>query len=135
MMSRLVDRLNRLRVSPSIGFKPVAAKEPPLLLIASAPLPIPIQGIADALLIDREEGFSEDAIPQAELLEELPWGWVWRGGDVEVIDYLREKGCDFLVLDSSAPVAVLKGELGKLLRLDPSLPDGMIRALNPLELP
>jgi hypothetical protein len=52
----------------------------------------------------------------------------------EKINELTSVGCDFLVFDIRIPAAVLHKEgVGKFLMIEPSLDQGLVRAINSLE--
>lgn len=108
-------------------------KEPPVLLIAILSHPFPVQGIADALLIEAKGRTSEQIVPP-DFIGELPWGVVWEEEEIKGLDLLKAKGCDFLVLNTLAPATILKEEMGKFLKVEPSLAEGLIRAINQLPL-
>jgi hypothetical protein len=83
---------------------------------------------ADAVLLSDTKGtkFSDKFTAS---LGELPWGVsIGEATDEQLAD-LKEAGCDFLVCDAEkAPLMLLREEdIGRIVKLEPSLPDGLIR--------
>ena len=142
-MSKFIDELNRSyrSVVPAMGFRKDTdvSKKPPLLLIAdlTAKTVKDVKAIievgVDAVII-KSAGTKPDAMQK--LLKNtgtVPLGLVIdddnRGNYTEYF----QSGCDFVICDSKIPVSVLAGdELGRILRIEPSLAPGMIRAINEL---
>jgi hypothetical protein len=57
-----------------------------------------------------------------------------KGMSEEKINELTSVGCDFVVFDIRIPAAVLHREgVGKFLMIEPSLDQGLVRAINSLE--
>jgi hypothetical protein len=144
-MSKFIDELGRSyrSVAPSMGFRKDTdvSKKPPLLLIAdlTAKTVKDIKAIievgVDAVLA-RGAGLKPDAMQK--LLKnagEVPAGLVIDDDNWSNYVEFLQSGCDFVICDSEVPVSVITGdELGRILRIEPSLAPGMIRAINELSL-
>jgi hypothetical protein len=49
-------------------------------------------------------------------------------------EQLKEKGCDFVVLEpEKAPASALGGEMARFVQVDPALPDSLLRVVEGLE--
>ncbi len=126
-----------------MGFKAQALpKSPPMLLIASLPLDADAVGAAvkagaDALLLTLNQGKENKAFAQiAKAAGPVPWGASLETPTPDYLKRLQEKGCDFLVFGvAKTPAAVLQHEeMGRILRVEPALPDGTMRTLDRLSL-
>lgn len=145
-MSKLLDKLNQVSrgSAPPLGFRSVvvASKSPRMVLIAvlsagDAPAIAAAKENADAVLLSVAEStkFFEKLEQLAASLGELPWGVsLGEASDPDYIGALKEAGCDFLVCDAEkAPLILLrKGEMGRIVKVEPSLPDGLLRATTQL---
>jgi hypothetical protein len=143
-MSKFVDKLQSLSKSSTtpIGFHPSASesKSPAMLLIAGlsgtqvkeAKIVADVNTDAGLIL---SEGPSARIIKQmVEAVGDVPLGVLVKGMSEEKINEFASLGCDFLVFDIKAAVAVLhKKEVGKFLMIEPSLDQGFARAINSLE--
>jgi len=89
---------------------------------------------ADAGLI-LSEGLSAKVVKQmVEAVGNVPLGVFVKGMSEEKINELASVGCDFVVFDIRMPAAVLHKEgMGKFLMIEPSLDQGLVRAINSLE--
>ncbi len=143
-MSKFVDKLQSLSKSSTtpIGFHPSVSelKGPTMLLIAG------LTGAqvkeaktladvnADARLI-LSEGPSAKVVKQmVEAAGDVPLGVFVKGTSEKEINELASVGCDFVVFDIRIPAAVLHKEgVGKFLMVEPSLNQGLVRAINSLE--
>ncbi len=143
-MSKFVDKLQSLSKSSTtpIGFHPSVAelKSPAMLLIAGLSetqvkeAKIVADVNADAGLI-LSEGPSAKIVKQVvEAVGNVPLGVFVKGMSEEKINELASVGCDFVVFDIKIAAAVLsKKEIGKFLMIEPSLDQGLVRAINSLE--
>ena len=143
-MSKFVDKLQSLSKSPTtpIGFHPSASesKGPAMLLIAGLSgtkvneAKIAADVNADAGLI-LGEGISAKIVKQMfEAVGDVPLGVFIKSMSEEKINELASLGSDFLVFDIKTAAAVLhKEEIGKFLMIEPSLDQGLVRAINSLE--
>jgi len=143
-MSKFADKLQSLSRSSTapIGFRPAVpeAKNPALLLIVRLSgtqvkeAKIVAEVNVDAGLIV-SEGTSAKTIGQLiEVLSNVPLGIFVRGTSEKEIDELVSLGCDFVVFDiKGAAAALRKKEVGKFLMIEPSLDQGLVRAINGFE--
>ena len=144
-MSKFIDKLNRLsRAEPQpIGFRMAQTVSPRLKiqLVASLAqeniesLTDHIAG-ADAGLL-RISKFSSGAKAlqtMSQAIPDIPWGGWLPGGSPGEIAQMVEAGCDFVVFPAtSTPLAVLQSdEVGRILEIDASLGEGLLRATNEL---
>jgi len=143
-MSKFVDKLQSLSKAAAtpIGFHSFVSelKNPPILLVAglSGTQVKEAKSVAevnaDAGLI-LSEGTSAKVVKQMiEAVGNVPLGVFVKGMSEEKINELASAGCDFLVFDIRVPAAVLHREgAGKFLMIEPSLDQGLVRAINSLE--
>jgi hypothetical protein len=143
-MSKFVDKLQSLSKSSTtpIGFHPAVSelKSPAVLLIVGLSgtqvkeAKIVADVNADAGLI-LSEGTSAKVVKQmVEAVGDVPLGVFVKGISEEKINELASVGCDFVVFDIRIPAAVLnKEDIGKFLMIEPSLDQGLVRAINSLE--
>ncbi|MGA8848267.1 MAG: hypothetical protein WB564_00355 [Dehalococcoidia bacterium] len=143
-MSKFVDKLQSLSKSATtpIGFHPsvLELKSPAMLLVAGLSgaqvkeAKIVADVNADAGLI-LSEGASAKVVKQmVEAAGDVPLGVFVKGMSEEKINELTSVGCDFVVFDIRIPAAVLHKEgMGKFLMIEPSLDQGLVRAINSLE--
>jgi hypothetical protein len=143
-MSKFVDKLQSLSKSSTtpIGFHPSVSelKTPAMLLVAGLSgtqvkeAKIVSDVNADAGLI-LSEGASAKVVKQmVEAVGDVPLGVFVKGMSEEKINELTGVGCDFVVFDIRIPAAVLHKEgVGKFLMIEPSLDEGLVRAINGLE--
>lgn len=143
-MSKFVDKLQSLSKSSTtpIGFHSSVSelKSPAMLLIVGLSgtqvkeAKIVADVNADAGLI-LSEGPSANVVKQmVEAVGNVPLGVFMRGMSEEKINELASVGCDFVVFDIKIPAAVLHKEgVGKFLMIEPSLDQGLVRAINSLE--
>ena len=141
-MSKLLDKLNQVSRGspPPLGFRAAVAapKSPRMMLIAvlatgDAPAAAAAKENADAVLLSEAEStkFSEKLEKLVPSLGELPWGVsLGEASDPDSIGALKSAGCDFLVCDTeNSPLMLLRErEMGRIVKVEPSLPDGLIRA-------
>jgi predicted TIM-barrel enzyme len=143
-MSKFADKLQSLSKSSitPIGFHPSVSelKGPTMLLITGLSgtqvkeAKILADVKADAGLI-LSEGPSAKVVKQmVEAAGDIPLGVFVKGTSEEEINELTSVGCDFVVFDIKAAAAVLHKEgVGKFLMIEPSLDQGLVRAINSLE--
>jgi hypothetical protein len=145
-MSRLIEELKRRgrAVPQPMGFKTSrpAATEPRILLIAGVTPGGDANGLADgaegadAVLfhLAKAQMTAKTLQKMAKSLPDLPWGvWV-EDTSAEKIGTLAEAGGDFVVFPPAVPVASIPqdGKMGTILQVEPSLGDGLLRAVNDL---
>lgn len=140
-MSKLLDKLNQVSRGspPPLGFRAAVAapKSPRMVLIAvlaagDAPAAAAAKENADAVLLNEAEitKLFEKFEKLAASLGKLPWGVSLGETSEEQLSRLKSAGCDFLVCDAeNSPLMLLReGEMGRIVKVEPSLPDGLIRA-------
>ena len=140
-MSRFVDKLQNVSKSSTtpIGFH-LSVSEPKrramLLVVGLSGAQVKEAKIvadvnADAGLII-SEGISAKLIMQVvQAVGNVPLGVSVKGMSQKEIDELASLGCDFVVFDIREAAAILgKKELGKFLMIEPSLDQGLVRAIN-----
>jgi len=143
-MSKFVDKLQSLSKSSTtpIGFHPAVSelKSPAMLLIAGLSgtqvkeAKIVADVSADAGLILSEGTSAKVAKQMVEAVGDVPLGVFVKGMSEEKINELASAGCDFVVFDIRIPAAVLHKEgVGKFLMIEPSLDQGLVRAINSLD--
>jgi hypothetical protein len=143
-MSKFVDKLQSLSKSLTtpIGFHPSAfeSKSPAMLLIVglsgaqAKEAKIVADVNADAGLILSEDPSAKLVRQTVEAVGNVPLGVFVKGMSEEKINELASLGCDFVIFDIKAVAAVLhKEEMGKFLIIEPSLDNGLVRAINSLE--
>ena len=144
-MSKFTDKLHRVyrSAAPAIGFrKPGAeAENPPLLIVAnltgaSVSEVKVIAGSVDAGIISGESFNAKSFKRLVTALGDVPLGLTLGNTDQKGIDRLVDSGCDFVIFDLKTPIAAIRGkEIGKILEIEPSLDQGLVRAISSLQLP
>jgi len=143
-MSKFADKLQSLSKSSTapIGFHPAVSevRSPAMLLIVGLSgtqvkeAKIVADVNADAGLIV-SDGASAKTIGQVvEAVGNVPLGVFVRGVSQKEIDELAGLGCDFVVFGIRGAAGILrKEEMGKFLMIEPSLDQGLVRAINSFE--
>jgi hypothetical protein len=146
-MSRLIDKLNRIsQTAPQpMGFtatQPISQK-PKLLLIASLPQ-VNIDGPADyvtgadgGLIHIHQIHQSSEAKALKEVsqaISDIPWGMRLRDSGQPEMKQIMKTDCDFVVFPADkTSLTILQNEaIGKILEVEASLSDGLLRAVNEL---
>ena len=143
-MSKFVDKLQRVYLgqTSSIGFRKSAeAGSPPLLFVATLS-PAGIKGTKAIAGIEIDAGIisseSVDAGRFKELaisMQDIPLGLSLEGAKQKGIDEFIDAGCDFIVFGLNTPLeAANKEGIGKILKIETSLEQGLIRTINELPL-
>ena len=146
-MSKLLEKLEQISNDSGqpMGFGAVVSrtKTSPMLTIASVPagnaqlISIATKEGADALLLTVEnlEKDSKTLAKMNRAKAEIPWGVFLEKVAKDDVGQLIELGCDFIVFDpAQTQAAVLMEEkIGKVLRIDTSLPENMAKAINRLQ--
>ncbi len=144
-MSRFIDKLNRLsRAEPQpIGFRvtQLASPKPKIQLVASLAQEsveslVDYTAGADAglLHISKLSSVAKALQKISEAVPDIPWGgWLQDSGPGE-IEQMVKIGYDFVVFPATnTPLAILQNdEVGKVLEIDASLGEGLLRAANEL---
>lgn len=145
-MSKFADKLGRIyrTAAPALGFRKSAeeAELPPLLLVADLnktgvkkAKSIVDSGI-DAAIVSSESIDADSFKELATGTGEIPLGLlVEENSSQEKIQDLINSGGDFVIFGLQAPLETIsKEELGRVLKIEPSLAPGLIRAINELSL-
>jgi len=144
-MSRFIDKLNQVsRVVPqSMGFRPaqLASQKPKILLIASL-VQTNVDSLADyvagadagLLRIPKLSSGAKTLREVSQAMPDIPWGGWLRNIDQGGIKQMAKAGCDFVVFPAAnTPLALLQNdEMGKILEVESSLSEGLLRAVNEL---
>ncbi len=145
-MSKFVDKLQRVyhgSASP-IGFRKSAADAGSRALLLVANLTGASVKEAKALVaagIDAGIASSKtaDAIAFGRLataVGDIPLGLSLETANRQEIERFVGSGCDFVVFGLKTPLEVVrKEEIGKILRVEPSLDQGLVRAIDKLPFP
>ena len=135
-MSKLIDRLNKIaKTMPQpIGFKaaPSTLPETKMLLIASM---TPASNIsdADAILISKSGSGSKALSEITHSPADIPWGLFSEDASSRGFESVAKAGCDFVVFPTSTSLAIPEDDkTGKILQVEASLNEGLIRAINEL---
>ncbi len=144
-MSRFIDRLNQVSrvVTQSMGFRraqPVSEK-PKILLIASL-AEASVSGLTDyvagvdagLLRIPKLSSGAKALKEMSQAVPDIPWGGWLRNISQGGIKQMARAGCDFVVFPAAnTPLALLQNdEMGKILEVESSLSEGLLRAVNEL---
>jgi len=145
-MSKFSDELQRVyrNSAPSMGFRRSAAdvESRALLLVANltkvnvnAAKAIAGAGI-DAGIVSSEAVDAASFGRLATAMGDIPLGLSLESTDRDEIDKVVGSGCDFLVLGLKTPLEVVRREgIGKVLKIEPSLDQGLVRAIRELPFP
>ncbi len=142
-MSRLIEELKRIAEGTTqvMGFRvsQQAKSETRILLLASLALNGDIARLtdgADAVLLRPAKSVALAAKLQkaAASLADTPWGGWLESADSKKMEALVEAGCDFVVFPADRRISTTpqNDEIGKILQIDPSLSDGLLRTVNDL---
>jgi hypothetical protein len=143
-MSKFADKLRGLSKSSTapIGFHAAVSevKSPAMLLIVGLSgtqvkeARIVADVDADAGLIVSEGTGAKTVRQVVEAVGNVPLGVFVKGMNEKEIDELVSLGCDFVVFDIRGAAAILrKKEVGRFLMVEPSLDQGLVRAINRFE--
>jgi hypothetical protein len=146
-MSRLIDELKKLAqvTPPPMGFRASRQVEvtPKVLIIASLDISLPVADApidsidgADALLLYSDKSnMTAKAIQKIiEPLPNIPWGVALEDNDDKQAAVSIEAGCDFVVFSAASRLSTVthNGKVGKVLQVESSMDDGLLRAVNDL---
>ncbi|MFC1948863.1 hypothetical protein ACFLW0_01640 [Chloroflexota bacterium] len=144
-MSVFIDKLSRLSRGESqpIGFraKQAASAKPKIQMVASlaqesaGDLTGHIAG-ADAVIVRiSKPGMDAESLQSlSKALPDIPWGAHLQGSSQASIKQITRAGCDFIVFPTTdTPLtAIDNDEMGKILEVEASLNEGLLRAVNEL---
>lgn len=144
-MSKFIDKLNRLsKAEPQpMGFRATqpATPKPKIQLVASLAqdnaesLAHTINGADAGLLRISKISSGAKALQKiAQTVSNIPWGGRLEGGSAEDIKQATKAGSDFLVFPAATTHLAIpqNGEVGKILEVEASLNEGLMRAANEL---
>jgi hypothetical protein len=143
-MSKFAEKLQRIYrgSAPALGFrKSDEAESPPLLIMAN----LTKTGTAEANTlaaagidagIVSAKGLSAKSFGElVKSVGDVPLGFSLESIEKEAIAKSIDLGCDFVVFGLKTPLeAVNKEGLGRVLKIEPSLEPGLVRAINGLPL-
>jgi len=143
-MSKFADKLQSLSESSttSIGFHPSVSElksQTMLLVVGLSEAQVKEAKIvadvsADAWLILDQKLSARSVRQIVKVAGDIPVGVFAKGVGEGEIDEFVGLGCDFVVFDVKIAAAILhKGEVGKILMIEPSLDQSYVRAINSLE--
>ena len=143
-MSKFVDNLKNLSVTSTspLGFQPSARKADGAVMLFVAGLSVKdikeakmiVDVNADAGLILSEDLDSKLVKQVVNDLGDVPLGVFVKDAGEEKIAEIAGLGCDFTVFDDNAAAATLHNEgTGKFLIIEHSLDQGLVRAINNLD--
>jgi len=142
-MSKLIDKLNQVAeaVPKPMGFRAAQAvsAKPKILLIASCGEAsntgrlVDYTAGADAVLVNKTGSGAKALQKIAQSISDIPWGlWLGDIGSKE-IKPIAEAGGDFFVFPASAALSLPKDDkVGKILQVEASLSEGLLRTVNDL---
>ena len=139
-MSRFIDKLNQVsQAIQPIGFKAAqsVSGKPRMQLIASlAQINVGSLAGADAglLRISKLSSGAKTLEKMCQVASDIPWGGWLREVGSEGLKQVVKAGCDFVVFSAAnTSLAVLQDdEVGKILEVETSLSEGLLRAVNEL---
>jgi hypothetical protein len=144
-MSRLIDEFKKASrgMAPAMGFRTAssAAPAPKMLLIAGlgpGALKSPAGNLDDAhAALIRFTGAAPTGKTTQQILSSLPdipWGFSLGDDDGKKAAALIKAGADFMVFPAASPISAIPGDekLGKILQVESSMDNGLLRAINNL---
>lgn len=143
-MSKLIEKLQLISAAAEpMGFRAAltVSKRQSMLLVASLPCgdaeaAACAQDSADAVLVSIGNLKAEaKALKQmVSAWADIPWGAWLETATGDGIRQLQKMGCDFIVFDAArtAASALPEEEIGRVLKIDPSLADGLVRTIDEL---
>lgn len=146
-MSQFIEKLSQLSqgTTQPIGFRPRQSTppRPKIQLVASLAQEDAesfvnhITGADAALLrISSLSSGSQTLKKVSQAMADIPWGgWLKTSGQVGISPLIKA-GCDFVVFPASTPLTIFNkeevGKIGKILEVEASLSDSLLRVLNGL---
>ena len=144
-MSRFIDKLNRLSRAESqpIGFRMTQAAPPtPKIQLVVTLAQESVESLADyvagadagLLRISKTSSGARSLQKISKLMPDIPWGGWLVGSGPGGIKQITGAGYDFVVFPAGdTPLAMLQNdEVGKILEVEASLGEGLLRAVNEL---
>jgi hypothetical protein len=141
-MSKFAENLERVYrgTAPSLGFRKSAeAETSPLLFVANLTKTsaadantLAAAGI-DAGIVGGKGISAKSCGELTKALGDVPLGFFLESTEKEAIAKSIDLGCDFVVFGLKTPLEAVNREgLGRVLRIEPSLEPGLVRAVNAL---
>lgn len=144
-MSTFIDKLNRLsqEATRSIGFRvrePTSPTTPRLQLVISvtessvSTLAENIAGADAGLLRISSKSPAKTLQKVSQTMPDIPWGGWLPGSGLEAIKQVTQAGWDFVVFPAiNTPLVIPQDNaVGKILEVEASLGEGLLRAVNKL---
>ncbi len=144
-MSRFIDKLNRLfRAEPQpMGFKAAQPASPRLKIQLVASLAQEdVDHLADYVAgadaglfrISKLDSGLQTLQKISQASPDIPWGGWLRDSSLGEVKQVVKIGCDFVVFSATnTPLTILQNnEVGKILEVEASLSEGLLRAANEL---
>jgi hypothetical protein len=143
-MSKFAEKLERVYrgTAPPIGFrKSTEAETSPLLFIANLTKTSAADANAlaaagiDAGIIGGKSLSAKSCGELTKAMADAPLGFFLESTEKDAIAKSLDLGCDFVVFGLKTPLEAVNREgLGRVLRIEPSLEPGLVRAVNTLPL-
>jgi hypothetical protein len=145
-MSKFIKELNKSYRSamPAIGFRKETdlSKKAPVLLIADLTaknvkeIKAAISAGVDVAIV-RSDGLNKSAAEKViNNIGEVPAGLLLDSEQWENIQEISSLNFDFIICNVKTPVSIIReGDSGKILRVEPWLTPGVVRAINDLNIP
>lgn len=143
-MSKFAEKLQRIYrgSAPALGFRrSTEAENPPLLIVANLiKTSITDANALAAVGIDAGivsvKGLSAKGFGElSKAVGDVPLGFFLEGTEKDAITKSIGLGCDFVIFGLKTPLeAVNKEGLGRVLKIEPTLEVGLVRAINGLPL-
>ncbi len=144
-MSRFIDKLNRLsRAEPQpIGFRTTQSVSPkPKIQLVASLAQESVESLADyvtgadagLLRISKLSSGTKTLQKISQAVSDIPWGGRLEGSGLGDIKQMTKAGCHFVVFPATTtPLAIPQNdEVGKILEVEASLSEGLLRAANEL---
>lgn len=143
-MSQLIEKLNRVSqtVPQPMGFKTVktTSSKPKMVLVASLSqanlnnLADYMSGADGGLLTVSTASGAEDLQAASQAAPGIPWGTRLEDGSQATIDKIVKAGGDFIVFAAASSLSDIpqNNTVGKILEVEVSLSDGLLRAVDSL---
>ena len=143
-MSKFIDKLNQVSqaVPLSMGFRQRRSVSPkPKILLVASLARSNLEDLADCvagadaglLHISELSSGAKTLRKISQVVPDIPWGGWLRGGRGEIKQMVKV-GCDFVVFPAANTSMVMfqDDEVGKILEVESSLSEGLLRAINEL---
>ena len=137
-MSKFAEKLQRIHKgsAPVLGFRKTDEEPLPQMLViadlaTSGVKTYKVAAGADAVIVGSEILNEETFEQLSASMDNTPIGMLLEGIKQEEASKLDFSRLDFVVFDVKTPLATLrKQKIGKVLKIEPSMDAGLIRAIN-----